>query len=172
MSRTTNPALVEVPDDSVATDHEVPAGNQPRWQVTARIDVHHDRGYPVLDLGTKEIWDGSDLCLIRDTLVDLCSDERCHAVGIEMKSVKGIPTGFFGMLHDLHVDGVAVQLFDPQPHVCRMLWFRTFCESDQDGGFVMHREPKPNVVPGAYHFWASLRGEVPPGEFDVRTTRD
>ena len=77
-----------------------------------------------------------------------------------MKSVKGIPTGFFGMLHDLHVEeGIAVHLLSPQPNVCGMLWFRTFCEPDEVGGFVMLRDPKPNVVPGAYHFWASLRGE-------------
>ena len=143
------------------------ASIQSRWQHSPRIDVHYDRGFPVLDLGTKEIWDGSDLCLLRDTLVDLCqsdgSDRRqavCPAVGIEMSSVKGIPTGFFGMLHDLHVDEqIAVHLFSPQPNVCGMLWFRTFCESEGAGGFVMLRDPKPNVVPGAYHFWASLRGD-------------
>ena len=143
------------------------ASIQSRWQHSPRIDVHFDRGFPVLDLGTKEIWDGSDLCLLRDTLVDLCqsdgSDRRqavCPAVGIEMRSVKGIPTGFFGMLHDLHVDEqIAVHLFSPQPNVCAMLWFRTFCESEGAGGFVMLRDPKPNVVPGAYHFWASLRGD-------------
>ncbi|MDP7276475.1 MAG: hypothetical protein QF363_13420 [Planctomycetaceae bacterium] len=169
MTSATCPFPLEV-DDSAEHAERVRAGIQSRWQVSSRIDVQHDRGYPVLDLGSREIWDGSDLCLIRDTLVDLCTAGRCHAVGIEMKSVKGIPTGFFGMLHDLHVDeGVTVHLFDPQPHVCRMLWFRTFCESDQAGGFVMHREPKPNVVPGAYHFWASLRGEVPAKEFG-RTT--
>jgi hypothetical protein len=133
---------------------------QSRWQNSPRIDVHHDRGYPVLDLGSKEIWDGSDLCLLRDTLVDLCQGGSCQAVGIEMKSVKGIPTGFFGMLHDLHVDlQVAVHLFSPQPNVCGMLWFRTFCESEGEGSFLMLRDPKPNVVPGAFHFWASLRGE-------------
>ena len=77
---------------------------QSRWQHSPRIDVHFDLGYPVLDLGSKEIWDGSDLCLLRDTLVDLCQERGsagggqgvCHEVGIEMKSVKGIPTGFFG----------------------------------------------------------------------------
>jgi len=140
---------------------------QSRWQHSPRIDVHFDLGYPVLDLGSKEIWDGSDLCLLRDTLVDLCQAGEsdggpavCSAVGIEMKSVKGIPTGFFGMLHDLHVDEqIAVHLFSPQPNICGMLWFRTFCESEGAGGFVMLRDPKPNVVPGAYHFWASLRGD-------------
>ena len=141
---------------------------QSRWQNSPRIDVHQERGYPVLDLGSKEIWDGSDLCLLRDTLVDLCHVRSCgggggvvcRAVGIEMKSVKGIPTGFFGMLHDLHVDEqIAVHLFSPQPNICGMLWFRTFCESEGAGGFVMLRDPKPNVVPGAYHFWASLRGD-------------
>ena len=141
------------------------ASIQSRWQNSPRIDVHYDRGYPVLDLGAKEIWDGAELCLLRDTLLDLCQggggggQGACQAVGIEMKSVKGIPTGFFGMLHDLHVDlRIAVQLFSPQPNVCGMLWFRTFCESEGSGGFLMLRDPKPGVVPGACHFWASLRG--------------
>ena len=63
------------------------------------------------------------------------------------------------MLHDLHVDlRIAVHLFSPQPNVCGMLWFRTFCESEGSGGFLMLRDPKPGVVPGACHFWASLRG--------------
>lgn len=159
-------------EEPAATRESIRQSIQSRWQDSPRIDVHYDRGYPVLDLGTKEIWDGSDLCLLRDTLVDLCqgggqegrsrspAGGGCRTVGIEMKSVKGIPTGFFGMLHDLHVEeGIAVHLLSPQPNVCGMLWFRTFCESDEVGGFVMLRDPKPNVVPGAYHFWASLRGE-------------
>jgi len=152
-------------DGPGATAASTRASIQSRWQDSPRIDVHYDRGYPVLDLGTKEIWDGSDLCLLRDTLVDLSragsgGQGRCRAVGIEMKSVKGIPMGFFGMLHDLHVDlRIAVHLFSPQPNVCGMLWFRTFCESEGDGSFLMLRDPKPNVVPGAFHFWASLRGE-------------
>ncbi len=142
---------------------------QSRWQDSPRIDVHYDRGYPVLDLGTKEIWDGSDLCLLRDTLADLChrggasrtgSGACCQAVGIQMTAVKGIPTGFFGMIHDLHLDEqVAVHLLAPQPHICSMLWFRTFCESEGGGEFLLLRDPQPNVIPGAYHFWASLRGE-------------
>jgi len=132
----------------------------PRWEATPRIEVHDRAGVAVLDLGTKQIWDGSDLSLLRDTLVDLSGPRHCHAVGIAMRHVKGIPTGFFGMLHDLHVGGgVAVHLFDPRPHICRMLWFRTFFEPEGDGGFLLLADPKPNVVPGAYHFWASLRGE-------------
>ena len=59
-------------DEPAATPESIRQSIQSRWQDSPRIDVHYDRGYPVLDLGTKEIWDGSDLCLLRDTLVDLC----------------------------------------------------------------------------------------------------
>ncbi|HCK55307.1 MAG TPA: hypothetical protein DIC23_18970 [Planctomycetaceae bacterium] len=157
----------EFDSSEISTDTDsIRASIQSRWQNSPRIDVHHDRGFPVLDLGTKEIWDGSDLCLLRDTLVDLCQGAghggqgKSDTVGIEMGSVKGIPTGFFGMLHDLHVDlRVTVHLLSPQPNVCAMLWFRTFCEPEGESSFLMLRDPKPNVVPGAYHFWASLRGE-------------
>lgn len=143
-----------------SADETIEGETVPRWQATPRIEVSRQEGLTVLDMGSKQIWDGSDLCLLRDTLVDLCRDGCCRAVGIEMKSVKGIPTGFFGLLHDLHIDDrVKVHLLHPQPHVCRMLWFRTFCESDSSGGFVLLRDPKPNVIPGAYHFWASMRGE-------------
>ena len=113
-------------DSPEATAGSTRASIQSRWQNSPRIDVHYDRGYPVLDLGTKEIWDGSDLCLLRDTLVDLCQggggggQGACQAVGIEMKSVKGIPTGFFGMLHDLHVDlsNRRASLFAPAERLC------------------------------------------------------
>lgn len=84
------------------------------------------RGIAVVDIGDMEIWDGADLSLVRDTLTVLIARRRRRAVGIQMRHVKYVPGGFFGMLYDWFEAGVHVFLLRPQPRVERMLWFQRF----------------------------------------------
>lgn len=83
-------------------------------------------GVSVVDLGAMDIWDGAELCLLRETLVHMVHTERHQTIGIDMKQVKFLPSGFFGMLYDWHERGIRVVLFAPQPQICNMLWFRQF----------------------------------------------
>jgi transketolase len=46
------------------------------------------------------LWDGADLSLIRDTLNRLVVKERRRSIAIQMRTVKYVPSGFFGMLFD------------------------------------------------------------------------
>ena len=63
-----------------------------------RIDVQD--GIHLLHIGEMEIWDGADLALLREGLFKLIEHERCRAIAIDMRYVKYIPSGFFGMLVD------------------------------------------------------------------------
>lgn len=114
-----------------------------------RIALYESNGVTVLDMGQVEIWDGADLSLLRDTLTELIEQEGCRSVGVQMRAVKYIPSGFFGMLYDWHDQGVEIYLYSPQPNVARMLWFRKFFDHLCDGCYVLLSEPKPEVVPGA-----------------------
>ena len=112
-----------------------------------RMKLFERDGYTVLDLGQVEIWDGADLALLRDTLTQVIAVRGCRKVGVNMRWVKYIPSGFFGMLYDWHEKGVSIRLYTPQPHVARMLWFRQFFDDLSDECFLLRGEPKEMPVP-------------------------
>ena len=102
-----------------------------------------------------EIWDGADLALLRETLTKLIEKERHHSVGVNMASVKYIPSGFFGLLFDWREKGIRIQLFNPQPHVQRMLWFQQFLQPVAAGCFLLLSEPKQPYRAGLTPAWAT-----------------
>ena len=118
-----------------------------------RMKLHERDGFTVLNLGEVEIWDGADLSLLRETLHRLIERERKRAVGVDMTSVKYIPSGFFGMLFDWHEQGVAIRLYSPQPHVRRMLWFRQFFDCLPEDVHAIRREPKEELAPPVGSMW-------------------
>src|SRR5579871_1315856 len=90
-------------------------------------------GCTVLHVGEMEIWDGADLALLRETMTRLVEEEHCRSMGVDMKYVKYVPSGFFGMLYDWHERGVCIRVFSPLPHVQRMLWFTKFFRAIANG---------------------------------------
>ena len=122
-----------------------------------RLRFHDWNGAKVIDLGTMEIWDGADLALLRETLTKLIDKERQHSIGVNMAYVKYIPSGFFGLLFDWREKGNRVQLFNPQPHVQRMLWFQQFLEPIAEGCFLLLSEPKQPYEAGLTPDWATTR---------------
>ena len=97
-------------------------------------------------LGSMEIWDGADLALLRDSLNNLCKVERQPVVGVDMQHVKYVPSGFFGMLAEASDHGSEIRLYDPQPRVRNMLWFRRFFQSDASGIYRLIGEETPANV--------------------------
>ena len=100
----------------------------------------------IVDIGEMEIWDGADLSLIRDTLNRLVEKERRRSIAIQMKSVKYVPSGFFGMLYDYFEQGISIRLINPQPRVANMVWFRRFFSADSDGSHLLVRERRRDAV--------------------------
>jgi hypothetical protein len=107
-----------------------------------RMKIREENGVTILDLGQVEIWDGADLALLRDTFARKCGRNGCKSLGVDMSSVKYVPSGFFGMLFDWHELGVAVRLYTPQARVANMLWFRQFFNSESHGAYLLQSEPK------------------------------
>jgi hypothetical protein len=95
----------------------------------------------VIGVGEMDIWDGADLALIRDTLHELIEEQGLRDVGIEMKSVKYVPSGFFGMLSEWNDLGVRITLHFVQPIVQRMLWFRHFFLEIDANCYQLQSEP-------------------------------
>lgn len=120
-----------------------------------RLHFHDWNGAKVIDLGTMEIWDGADLALLRETLTNLVEKQRVHSIGVNMAYVKYIPSGFFGLLFDWREKGVRVQLFNPQPHVRRMLWFQQFLQPIGKGCYLLLSEPKEPYQAGKTPPWAT-----------------
>lgn len=104
---------------------------------THGLTVKRHRQGTVIDIGEMEIWDGADLSLIRDTLNRLIVKERRRSIAIQMRTVKYVPSGFFGMLYDWFERGITVRLVAPQERVTQMLWFQRFFELEQDECYLL-----------------------------------
>lgn len=118
-----------------------------------RMNVYDAGGVAVMDLGAMDIWDGADLALIRDSLVALIVREKRRHVGVDMAHVKYIPSGFFGMLFDWKDRGVEVFLYDPQPNVRNMLWFRQFAERCDEGIYRLASVAQEDLRPEGVGHW-------------------
>ncbi len=101
------------------------------------LDTFSRDGYTVMDMGDMEIWDGADLALIREMFTRLVDGAKHQQIGIDMRSVKYIPSGFFGLLYDWYERGIGIRLFDAQPHVREMMWFQQFFVEYSGGCFEL-----------------------------------
>lgn len=105
------------------------------------IDVQGD--HHVLMLGKIEMWEGVELCMLRECLFQQISRDHCKSVVIDMTHVKYLMSGFFGMLCDFQeAHGVQVALTPPQPNVQKMLWFNTFFHLNAEGNFDLELQSK------------------------------
>ena len=115
-------------------------------RATSRIErlyIEQRDDIPVLSLDEMDIWDGTDLSLLRDTLWRMIRSEQCRSFGIDLRGVQYIPTGFFGTMYCWHRRGVAVRLYSPHPRIQRMLWFRHFFRpTGDDDGYLLCNTPR------------------------------
>lgn len=102
----------------------------------------------LLHIGEMDIWDGADLALLREGLFKLIEQENCRSIAIDMRFVKYIPSGFFGMLFDwTEKRGVQFALTPPQPNVQRMLWFQRFFHLNAAGMYELQTSPVTAAAP-------------------------
>lgn len=101
-------------------------------------------GVTVIGIGDMEIWDGADLSLIRDTLFSLINVEEVRSIGVDLRFVQYVPSGFFGMLYDWYERGIDVTLYHPRLRVRNMLWFRKFFTPSDSGIFQLHDGQRVN----------------------------
>ncbi len=91
-----------------------------------RLSVRIEDDFAIVALDDMEIWDGADLALLREALSALIEKDGFRAIGVDLTSVKYIPSGFFGMLFEWYEQGLKIRLCSPQKNVEQMLWFRMF----------------------------------------------
>lgn len=112
------------------------------------LRVFPDEQVTVLDLGSMEIWDGTDMALLRESLTRLIKAEKHRSIGIDMRHVKYIPSGFFGMLFDWYETGVQIRLYGPQPNVRKMLWFSRFFKAVAEDCHELKPRPESDMPSG------------------------
>ena len=128
-----------------------------------RLTIHTDGPTVTVGLDHIEIWDGADLALLREVLTERIHQESFRHIGVNLESVKYIPSGFFGMLYEWYEDGVGITLHSPQPNVEQMLWFRMFFQPNPNGTFSLNDEGSRNNTPTQqveYHKREFTAGEV------------
>ena len=112
-----------------------------------RLNIHSDGTTAVVGLGSIEIWDSADLALLREVLTELIDQDQFRSIGVDLETVKYIPSGFFGMLFEWYEQGIQIQLHSPQPNVEQMLWFRMFFLPHAEGHFFLCDEAVRNHTP-------------------------
>lgn len=112
-----------------------------------RLNVQIDGPCATVGLDQIEIWDGADLALLREVLTELINRDGYRSIGVNLESVKYIPSGFFGMLFEWYEDGIQITLHCPQPNVEEMIWFRMFFSQQADGSFCLNDEVVRNHTP-------------------------
>jgi len=128
----------------------------------------------IVCLNDMEIWDGADLSKLREVLTKMIFEDGYRSIGVDLSTVKYIPSGFFGMLYEWYESGVEVTLCSPRRHVAEMLWFRMFfvCESGDtyrlSDADVRHNTPNEQVE---YHRRAFLQAEEPDDSEDFPETQ-
>jgi hypothetical protein len=106
-----------------------------------RLTIRQENGSTLISVGEMEIWDGADLALIRDTLFEQILDFEQRELVLDMKTVKYIPSGFFGMLGDWKDRGINISVLGVQPNVAQMLWFQQYFTELRPGYFQLEAEP-------------------------------
>ena len=128
-----------------------------------QMTIENRNSYKVICLGPMEIWDGSNLALLRETLAQLVERDGVTRVGVDMSYVKYIPSGFFGMLFDWCEQGASICLDDPCERVRQMIWFRQFLVPISEGRFRLEPDALEPVIMGVgdESDWADAP-EMPP----------
>ena len=112
-----------------------------------RLNVEIDGHCATVGLDQIEIWDGADLALLREVLTEMITRDSYRSIGVNLESVKYIPSGFFGMLYEWYEEGIRIILHNPQPNVEQMIWFRMFFNVQADGSFLLNDEAVRNHTP-------------------------
>ncbi|GAB4153290.1 MAG: hypothetical protein Tsb009_29660 [Planctomycetaceae bacterium] len=125
-----------------------------------RLEIARENGVTILSLNEMDIWDGADVALLRDSLIALVNSENCRSIGIDLRGVQHIPTGFFGMLYAWHQKEVDVRLYQPHPRIQEMLWFRHFFEAQPEGGYLLTNKPPIDFIDQPEINWCEFSESV------------
>jgi anti-anti-sigma regulatory factor len=113
-----------------------------------RLDIRAENDTAIVALEDMEIWDGADLALLREALTGLIEQDGYRSLGVDLSSVKYIPSGFFGMLFEWYDAGLQIRLYAPQENVAQMLWFRMFFQHEVNDTYRLTDEAVRNNSPG------------------------
>ena len=75
-----------------------------------RLRIESDGVSAPVGLDQIESWDGADLALWREVLTEMIDKEAYRSIGVDLQSVKYIPSGFFGMLFEWYEEGISIRL--------------------------------------------------------------
>ncbi len=113
-----------------------------------RLVIRTEDDFAIVSLEDMEIWDGADLALLREAMTGLIEQDGSRSLGVDLSTVKYIPSGFFGMLFEWYDAGVRIRLYSPQDNVAQMLWFRMFFEHDGNDTYRLSDESVRDNTPG------------------------
>lgn len=96
-----------------------------RTERRSRLTISKSSGRHVLRLDNIQALDHSDVCLLKEWLV---RQEPGVKVSLNLHKVEYLPSGFFGMLHDMSDKGVLITLTNVSDAIKKQLWFQRFIQ--------------------------------------------
>ncbi len=108
----------------------------------ANLSEQADLPRDFLTLGEAEIWGLSQLVQLREEVARRVRESGAKSITLDMSCVKSLPSGFFGMLHDMQDRGIRVRLYSAREPVRQMEWFKRFFQpAARDGFYRFRRRP-------------------------------
>jgi hypothetical protein len=112
---------------------------------THGLSIEFEGSTAVLRFGRKQIWDGADLSLLRDTLARVHRIDGCRSIAIDLATVQFLPSGFFGQLMDWSDRGVVLQILNPHERIRNMRWFQEYFAQDSGEVFTVVGDPSVEI---------------------------
>lgn len=111
-----------------------------RTERRRRLTISQKDGEFLLRLDNIQALDHSDVCLLKEWM---SRQDNGTKVSLNLHKVEYLPSGFFGMLHDISDTGVRITLLNVTDAIKKQIWFKQFI---QPSGLFM--PPKKAWTPG------------------------
>jgi len=105
-----------------------------------RLTISLKNNTHILRLSNIQALDHSDVCLLKEWMSRQAAGTK---VSLNLHKVEYLPSGFFGMLHDISDNGVLISLANVSDTIKKHLWYRQFIHPS--GAFI---PPKKAWHPG------------------------
>lgn len=114
------------------------------------VAICQTHGFPTIDMGAAEMWNGSDAARLRKTIQKLLAQAGERKIGIDMTHVQHLPPGMFDKLCGWVDREVTILLVGPPtPRVAGMSWFQRFCEQYGEQVGISQLFSKPRFAPAS-----------------------
>ena len=114
----------------------IPKTPEQRSERRSRLIVTRSNGTFTLRLKDIQALDHSDTCLLKEWMT---AQKIGAKITLNLKDVQYLPSGFFGMLHEIVDLGQSIKIINTSDQITKQVWYTRFVTSN--GDFVIPDKP-------------------------------